>query len=166
LSAIDVNTQAILFTNQLALAAPVDLLRAGPGTTGPSLYVYGTAGGVLQEYDQVNGAAWGSVPIGSGIVDMQLSSLGTQWLFLCNGAGCGGPSLLGMWAFTLLVQPLSVLPAGVQPRIAVLPSSALPRACLVAGNNTASPFATDPFVSLSTSVILPVTSAQFRIISD
>lgn len=166
LSAIDVTTQAVLFTNQLAMNAPVEMLRAGPGTTGPSLYVYGTSAGVLQEFDQSNGTAWGSVPIGSGIVDMQLSTLGSQWLFLCNGAGCGGPSLIGMWSFTLLVTPLSVLPAGVQPRIAVLPSSSFARACLVAGNNTASPFATDPFVSLSSSVLLPVTSPQFRIISD
>jgi hypothetical protein len=167
LSAIDVNNMALSFTNQLSMAAPVDFLRAGPGTTGPSLYVYGSLAAVLQEFDQANGAAWGSLPIGTGIADMRLSSLGTQWLILCTGAGCGGPTLLGMWAGTLLVSPLTALPAGLQRQVAVLPTASFPRACLVAGSNVASPFATDPFVALTTSITLPVSTAStFKIISD
>src|SRR5712671_1545395 len=67
LSAVDVNTQIALFTNPLTMQVPVALLRAGPGTTGPSLYVYGVAAASLEEFAQGTGTPTGSVIVGAGI---------------------------------------------------------------------------------------------------
>lgn len=166
LSAVDVATFNVLFTNQLASPPPLQLLRAGPGTTGPSLFVYGDTAAAIDEFAQFTGTPTVSIGVGAGITAMELSALGSQWLLLCNGAGCGGPALQGLIAGTTLILPLAPLPSGLQPLIAVSPSAGFGKACLAIGTNTAAPFLTDLGTASPGSVTLPISAGLFIVVSD
>ena len=164
ISVVDITTLAVLFTNQLAMVAPVQMLRAGPGTAGPALYVYGTAAAALAEFSQGLVQPVSTINVGAGIVAMQLSALGSQWLLLCNGAGCGGPALLQLVAGTTALSTLSALSAP-QGTLAVSPSVGYGKACLVLGTNVVFPFGTDPFLGAGVTV-LPTAASLWRILSD
>jgi hypothetical protein len=166
LSGIVIGTQTALFTNPLTGAVPVSMLRAGPGTTGPSLYVYGSTGGTLAEFQQFTGTPTTTTALGSGIAAMELSSFGSEWLLLCTGATCGGPSLLSMIAFTNIVSTVGPVPATVQSALAVSPSTGYSKACLVFGSNTAAPFVTDSANGTFGSTTLPFSSGVFTLVSD
>jgi hypothetical protein len=166
LSAVDIATLGSLFTNQLAQAAPVSMLRAGPGTTGPSLYVYGATSATLAEFAQVTGTPTASMVIGNGIGAMELSALRTDWLLLRDGTGGGTPTLFTMPAGTMNLTTQQLLSGNAQPLLAVSPSAGMGRAGLVLGNNTLRPFGTDPLVPPFTSVVLPITSNLFKVVSD
>jgi hypothetical protein len=163
-SVVSVSSQTVLWTNTLTMTPTASMLRAGPGSAGPALYVYGSAGG-LQEYSQVLVAPVASVAAGSGIAAMELSALGTQWLLLCTGGGCGGPTLLQIPVGTtslLTVASLQATPSA----LAVSPSASFGKACFVQGTNLASPFLTDPAVNLGGVVLPAPTATGWRIVVD
>lgn len=164
ISVIDVAALSYGFTTSLAMAPPVQLLRAGPGSLGPAVYVYGTTAGALEEFAQGSLASVATIPVGSGIGAIELSALGTQWLLSCTGGGCGAPTLLQMLPGSTTVSPLAPL-AAPQSTIAVSPSAAWGKACLVLGTNVAAPFRTDPFAPLG-SIVLPSASSSWRIVAD
>lgn len=151
ISVFDLATWSVQSTNALAMTAPVQMLRAGPGSAGPAVYVYG-ASGVLEELAQGSLQSVASIPVGTGIVAMELSSLGTQWLLLCNANACGGPSLHALLAGTTFVLPLAALSAP-QSALAVSPTAAYGKAAVVLGTNVAAPFRTDPFTSVASTVL-------------
>ncbi len=164
ISVVDVVLGAVLTTSQLAMVPPVQLLRAGPGSAGPAVYAYGTAAGALEELAQGTLTPVATLLVGAGISAMELSALGTQWLLLCSGGGCGGPALLGLPVGTTSVATLTGL-AAPQPALAVSPSAGFGKACLVAGSAVALPFGTDPFTG-AVGVSLPISSGAFRIVAD
>jgi hypothetical protein len=156
ISVVDVMTQTVLSTTQLAMTAPVHILRAGMGSTGPSLYVYGTAAAALKEFAQVTVAPTATIPM-AGVIAMELSSFGTRWLMVSNAP----PSLLLMPAG--ITTPIALTLAGTpQPALAVSPSAGYEKACLVISNNMTAPFQTG---GPGASVTLPFASASW-IISD
>jgi hypothetical protein len=165
ISAIDVVSLMVLTTNPLAMPVPAQMLRAGIGTTGPSLYVYGSAAAALEEFAQVSLTATASIPVGAGIVAIEPTTFGTQWLLLCGGAGCGGASLLSMPAGSTVVVTLTTLTPAPQTGLAVVSSQLLGKACVALGSNIAQPFATDPFAP-ATATTLPISAPQFRILAD
>jgi hypothetical protein len=166
LSGIVVSSLSVLFSNPLTGVVPVSMLRAGPGTTGPSLYVYGTAGGTLAEFQQFTGTPTTTVALGSGIAAMELSALGSEWLMLCTGASCGGPSLRSMIAFTNIVTTVGPVPANVQSLLGVSPSTGYGKACLVFGSNGAAPFTTDLASGTFGNTALPFSSSVFTVVAD
>jgi hypothetical protein len=166
LTGIVIGPQTVLFTNPLTMAVPVSMLRAGPGTTGPSVYVYGSTAGTLAEFQQFTGTPTTTVALGSGIAAMELSTFGSEWLLLCTGGGCGGPALRSMIAFTNIVATVGPVPATVQSVVAVSPSTGYSKACLVFGSNTAAPFLTDLATGTFGSTPLPFSSSVFTVVSD
>src|SRR4029079_12994102 len=95
---------------------------------------------------------------------MGLSPLGTQWLLLCTGGGCGGPSLLQLPVGTTTLAPLVSL--GATPTsLAASPSAGYGQACLAQSSNFVATFGCDPFTSLG-SVSLPATSTAWRVLVD
>ncbi|MGB3967923.1 MAG: hypothetical protein WBO45_14410, partial [Planctomycetota bacterium] len=164
ISVVDIATLSYGFTQQLAMAAPVQLLRAGPGSLGPALWVYGTTAGALAEFAQGTLTPAATILVGSGITAMELSALGTQWLLICAGGGCGSPTLLQLLPGTTTVTPLAALSAP-QSALAISPSASYGKACLALGTNVAAPFGTDPFTALG-SIVLPSASSFWRIVPD
>jgi hypothetical protein len=164
ISVVDVVNQVVLFTTPLAMAAPVSMLRAGPGSTGPALYVYGSTAAALHELSQGSVSPVAQMPIGAGITAMELSALGTQWMLLCSGASCGGTALLGLPVGT--TTPFTLMPVVGVPvaAIAVAPSAGFSKACIVVGSNSATPFLAEPFVP-GTPLVLPIGGVA-RIVSD
>jgi len=71
-----------------------------------------------------------------------------------------------MVAGTTFVSTLTSLPSGTQPLIAVSPSVAFGKACLVIGSNIAAPFHTDPFAPTPSTTSLPISSPLFKVVSD
>ncbi|HEU4419943.1 MAG TPA: hypothetical protein VFT55_13505, partial [Planctomycetota bacterium] len=165
ITVVDAVAQTLLLTQQLMVVAPVQMLRAGPGSAGPALYVYGSTAAALHEFAQGSVSVVGTVPVGAGITAMELSTLGTIWFMVCNGPSCGGPALLGMPVGTSTVIPMSALGGAPQPALAVSPSASYGKLCLVLGNNQATPFQTEPFAA-GTMAVLPIASGGFRILSD
>lgn len=164
-TAVDPQTGILRWTIQLTQPAPVTILRHGPGAQGPALFALGSSTGTIETIALVTSLPAGSVTLGAGVAAMELSSLGTSWLLVCTGAGCGGPTLLTMPAATLVAVPAAALPAGAQSALAVSPTVAWDRACLAAGNSTAWLFRTDPFQP-PVPVALPVAAGAFRVVSD
>ncbi|HZN39996.1 MAG TPA: hypothetical protein VFD82_14390 [Planctomycetota bacterium] len=165
ITVVDPLAQTLLLTQQLTMPVPATMLRAGLGSAGPALYAYGATAAALHEFAQGSVGVVGTVPVGTGITHMELSSLGTMWLLYCSGPSCGGPALLGMLVGTTVVVPLAALGAQPQPAFAVSPSAGYGKVCLVLGNSLASPFQTEPFAP-GTAVVLPIVSFGFRILSD
>lgn len=166
LSAIDVTAQVPLFTQQLAMPAPVELLRAGPGSTGPSLFVYGSAAGTLEEFAQGSGQPTGSLPVGSGIVAMEPSSLGSEWLLLCDGPACGGPLLWSLAVGGSVLLPVLTLPAPPQHLIAVLRSDTFGRCGVVTGIGAVQTAVTDPHGSASSTATVALAGPAFQVFSN
>ena len=164
ISVVDVGSQSVLFTNPLAMAAPATMLRAGPGSAGAALYAYGSTAAALHELAQGSVLPVATIPVGSGITAMELSTLGTQWLMLCNGAGCGGPAVLGMQVGTTAAVPLTPLPGAPLGAIAISASAGYSKGCIVVGGNVATPFIAEPFVP-TTTTLLPIGGVS-RIVSD
>lgn len=163
-SVVTIPSPTVLWTVPLTMTGTASMLRVGPGSAGPGLYVYGSAG-VLQEYSQVLVNPVGSLSVGTGINSMELSALGTQWLLLCAGGGCGGPTLLQMAAGTNTLLPVAALQAAPSP-LAVSPSASYGKACFVQGSNLGTPFVTDPAGTLGGVVLPAPTSAGWRILVD
>ena len=159
ISVVDAIGQTTLSTNQLTMTAPVQMLRAGPGSAGPALYVYGSAAG-LQEFAQVTVAPVASIPV-APITAMELSSLGNLWLMLSNAPA----SLLALPVGTTLVVTLTGLIGPPQPALAVSPSVTYGKVGIAVSNNVTSPFQTDPVWAAGTSLTLPI-GAVGRILPD
>jgi hypothetical protein len=159
ISIIDTIGQTTLSTNQLTMTAPLQMLRAGPGSAGPALYVYGNAAG-LQELAQVTLTPVATIPVG-GITAMELSSLGSLWLLLSTAPA----SLTGIPVGSALVLPLAGLSGVPAPALAVSPSASYGKVGIAVSNNVASPFQTDPTWAVGTSVVLPI-GAVGRILPD
>ncbi|HEX5053870.1 MAG TPA: hypothetical protein VFZ65_18980 [Planctomycetota bacterium] len=164
ITVVDVSALSVMTTMQLSMAPPVEFLRAGPGSSGPALYVYGAAAATLEEFGQVTLTPVASIAAGSGITAMELSSLGTQWLVLCSGPGCGGPALFGLGVGTTALAPLASLSGTPANALAVSPSVLFGKACTAVGS-VATPFGTDPFAAAS-SAVLPISSMALRIVVD
>ncbi|HZN39995.1 MAG TPA: hypothetical protein VFD82_14385 [Planctomycetota bacterium] len=160
ISVIDAIGQTALSTNQLAMTAPVQMLRAGLGSAGPALYVYGNAAASLQEFAQVTVAPVATIPLGP-ITAMELSSLGNFWFMLSSAPA----SLIGLPVGTTSVVTLAGLSGVPQPAIAVSPSASYGKVGIVVSNNVTAPFQTDPVFAAGTSVVLPIASAV-RILPD
>jgi hypothetical protein len=167
LTVIDPNLQTVVASVTLGFAAPAQWIRGGPGSTGPSIYVGSAFASSIFEHAQFTLAPTGSIPTGSGITAFELSALGSEWLYLCNGAACGGSALWAMPAGSLTPSVvLAPLPPGVQPLIAVPASATFGKAYLIDGTSTAAPFLTDPSSPPYATITLPITSSSFRYVGN
>jgi hypothetical protein len=166
ITVVDLATLTAPFTIPLSMAPTVQLLRAGPGSAGPALFVYGHASGSLDEFAQGTLAPVGSIPVGAGIAAMELTTLGSEWLLLCAGGSCSAPSLMTLPVGTTTVLNRGSLPSGVQPVIAVSPSASYGKASFAIGPSTAAPFRTDPIVASPGSAALPIASSRFLVVSN
>jgi hypothetical protein len=166
ISMIDPYAQMFVASTGVGVPAPAKTLRAGPGSTGPSLYVLGTSATIIPEIAQSSLLQTGVIASGTGILAMELSPLGAEWILLCGGAGCGGPALWAMTVGSLLPVTVAPLVGGMQPLIAVSPSSLFGKAYLVQGTNVVAPFFTDPVSPPYATFTLPIAASQLLPLSN
>jgi hypothetical protein len=164
---IDTTAQMSLFPTPVGLgvSGPASLMRFGPGTTGPSLFVMVPGAALLMQLNPASLVATVTIPISTGLTEMELSPGGTEWLLLCNSGPCGAPLLETMNPSTLSINPVTQLIAPIQLLVS-LPSTTLRKCYVVHNNDTVVPFATDPAaVSFLTSQ-LPISSGNLRVDID
>lgn len=174
LAAIDTTTHSLALPPvPLPLPPPVLRPRFGPGQFGNALFVQ--APNMIPSLVQVSPTTLlpinhiAGIPGGFGDNDMTLSAGATEWLILtCSGPapfGCPNSLLLSLQVPSMAVSTIS---PSIPPsqRLTSVPSATLRRAFWVLGNNLLVPFSTDPAGPPSSTVPVPVSSTNLRVLID
>ena len=151
INGFDTATQTALLPSPALIpnSAPLDVLRAGPGTQGPALfYVNQTAGTLYQLSPTTLSVTAG--PISVGNVQMELSDGGTEWLLT------GGPNVSVMNPATLAITPTAI-PLGSSSSLITLRSGSVPSVYLFNYPTSLTPIATDPTTVASPAITIPFT---------
>jgi hypothetical protein len=153
LGSIDTLTHTALPSSPFPINPPygvASLLRYGPGTNGNALFVWAGNPLMLRQLDPATFAVTGSTSVpGNGIVDMALSSGGTEWLVVASNP----PSLHVMNPQTLAVTMVTPTPVYT---LAVLPNATAHRAFMIGGDSTRIlPIQTDPVIAPASGIPLP-----------